>query len=169
MKLSALTKIVFSVVLSELLCTSQLLAIEPGAIAPGFSLSSFKGGSLSLDALRGKVIYLDFWASWCAPCRISLPCMDALQKKFADSGLVVLAVNEDSKSADASKVLDQLHPAFTGLVDDGGKVAALYNPATMPSSFLIDRKGVVRLVHPGFKEADPSQLETEIEKLLTEK
>jgi cytochrome c biogenesis protein CcmG/thiol:disulfide interchange protein DsbE len=124
---------------------------------------------VSLDALSGKVIYLDFWATWCAPCRISLPWMDALQKKYADSGLVILAVNEDTTSEDALKVWRDLSPAFTALADQGGKVAGMYAPPTMPSSFLIDRKGVLRLIHPGFKEDDQAQLEAEIVKLINEK
>jgi cytochrome c biogenesis protein CcmG/thiol:disulfide interchange protein DsbE len=151
---------------SSLLSVSPVLAIEPGAKAPGFSLSSFKGENVSLDSLKGKVVYVDFWATWCGPCRMSLPWMDGIQKKYAASGLVILAVNEDLKTEDAKKVVDALNPSFTPLIDNKGTVAGIFSPPTMPSSFLIDRQGVVRMVHPGFKEVDQAQLDSEIAKLV---
>lgn len=144
-----------------------VFAIEPGAKVPNFSLSSLNGEKVSFESLRGKVVYLDFWATWCGPCRKSLPWMDGIQKKYAGSGLVILAINEDTTSAAPQKVIDDLKPSFKALFDNKGEVAGVFSPPTMPSSFLIDREGVVRMVHAGFKESEEDQLEAEISKLVS--
>jgi cytochrome c biogenesis protein CcmG, thiol:disulfide interchange protein DsbE len=133
--------------------------------APSFTLPT-TNGTISPDSLRGQVIYLDFWASWCDPCRKSFPWMDGLQKKYADKGLTVVAVNLDSKQESANKFLIKHPVGFTVAFDPAGSVAQLYKIKGMPSSFLIDRQGNIVAAHVGFQEKDAQSLERQVTELL---
>lgn len=144
-------------------------ALAPRDIAPNFSLPSQQGASLSLNSFRGKVVYLDFWASWCGPCRHTLPWMKNLQAKFDSQGLQVLAVNLDKNQQDAEKALSAVGHSLTVLFDNEGNVARTFSLPTMPTSFIIDRDGVIVAVHPGFREGDDATIETEIQKALANK
>lgn len=121
---------------------------------------------LDLSQYRGKLVYLDFWASWCKPCRQSFPWMDAMQQKYAADGLVIVAVNLDEQHADAEKFLKQIPVAFTVVYDPEGKLAAQYQLIGMPSSFLIDRDGQVLVKHAGFYDDSPARYEAEIRAAL---
>lgn len=126
--------------------------------APGFELAGLSQ-PVRLDQYKGKVVYLDFWASWCGPCRQSFPWMNAVQKKWAAQGLVVLGVNLDAKAADAAQFL-QAHPAeFTVAFDPKGQTPALYQVKGMPTSVLIGRNGKVLFQHAGFRPSDTAALE----------
>ena len=119
------------------------------------------------DSLQGKVVLVDFWASWCGPCRDSFPAMNELHKKYADRGLVIIAINVDEKRADMDVFL-KAHPAsFTVVRDASQKLVDLAGIGTMPSSFLLDRTGRVRHVHIGY-QGEPTRKEyvKEIESLL---
>lgn len=140
--------------------------LQTGADAPDFTLQTREGSSISLDSLRGKVVYLDFWASWCAPCRESFPFMNALEADH--EGLVVLAVNLDQEAELVGKFL-ALYPAnFTIALDPQGSAAESYGVSVMPTSYLIDRQGRLRAVHKGFHQADTERLEAAITTLLKE-
>ena len=129
--------------------------------APSFTLTGNKG-TISLDSLRGHVVYLDFWASWCDPCRKSFPWMNDLLKKCAVQGLVVVAVDLDSKPESADKFLAN-HPVdFSIAFDPSGSVAKLYNVKAMPSSYIIDREGNIASTHTGFLEKDTKTLEKQV-------
>ena len=147
-------------------CLPCLLSLTAWADpAPRFVLPT-SHGSVSLDSLRGHVVYLDFWASWCDPCRKSFPWMNDLQGKYADQGLTIIAVNLDSKQESLDKFLSK-HPAnFAIAFDPGGNVAQLYHVKGMPSSFLIDRQGNLVSSHIGFLEKDAKPLEQSITELL---
>ena len=119
---------------------TPLLAAE---LAPDFTLPT-SSGEVSLASLKGKVVYLDFWASWCTPCRKSFPWMDELQKRHKDEGLVVLAVNLDKKAEYIDKFLGSMKPSFIIAFDPEGKVADKYELKGMPTSYVIDRKGQLR-------------------------
>lgn len=124
--------------------------------------------ALDLDALHGKVVYLDFWASWCAPCVKSLPWLTRLQDRLGEKGLVVVGVNldRDRKAADAFL---KKHPAsFRVVYDPEGELAKRWDIEVMPSSFVLDRDGKVRSDHQGFRDGDAARIETEIEALLAE-
>ncbi len=142
-----------------------------GAPAPELNATSLIQNlpQVTLDLLRDKVIYLDFWASWCAPCSVSIPWMNKMQLEYGNQGLAVVGVNEDSKSEMAVAFFKDKKPSFLALYDRGGEIAQRYVLPTMPTSFLIDRKGIVRLIHKGFKEEDIPYLTEEIKKLLNEK
>jgi peroxiredoxin len=141
-------------------------AIEQGQTAPEIELADFQGRQVKLSELRGKVIIVDFWASWCGPCRDSFPVFERLNKTYRDRGLVVLGVNVDNDPAAAQKFLKDTPVSFTVLADSSKKVAKAYAPPTMPSSYLVDRTGKVRSVHAGFKASDAAKLEAEIKALL---
>lgn len=144
-------------------------AAGDGEAAPSFSARPLGGGeALRLEEFRGRVVYLDFWASWCAPCRQSLPWIERLRRDLRPLGLEVLGVNVDESAADARRFLKRYPVSFPVIGDAQGAIAALYDVRDMPSSFLIDRKGVVRHVHRGFNRDDGARLRLRIEALLAE-
>jgi len=124
---------------------------------------------LDLTSLRGRVIYLDFWASWCAPCRQSFPWMQVVKDTYEGQGLTVVAINLDTDRADADKFLHQFQPTFDVRFDPKGELAELYKVKGMPSSVLIDRHGVTRFTHVGFRPVDGAVYEAQLRELLSEK
>jgi thiol-disulfide isomerase/thioredoxin len=124
---------------------------------------------LDLHALIGRVVYLDFWASWCTPCRQSFPWMQALQDSYRRSGLTVVAVNLDHESSDAERFLQQYPVNFRVVLDPDGDLAERFRVVGMPSSRLIDRHGVVRFTHIGFQIQEQVLYEQQIRQLLAEK
>ena len=103
-----------------------------------------RAADLDLSAYRGRVVYLDFWASWCGPCKQSFPWMQTMKDTYDRQGLTVIAVNLDMDRADADKFLERFRPTFEGRFDPKGKIAIFYKVQAMPSSVLIDRHGVTR-------------------------
>ena len=118
---------------------------------------------------QGRVIYLDFWASWCGPCRQSFPWMEILKDSYGPQGLEIVAVNLDRDRADADKFLHQIHPTFDLRFDPKGELAERYKVRGMPSSVLIDRHGVTRFTHVGFRPIDARVYEAQVRQLLAEK
>lgn len=153
--------------LSTLVASVQ--AATPGQAAPDFELRGEGGTTVKLSSLKGKVVYLDFWASWCGPCRQSFPWMNDLQAKYANRGLQVLGVNLDAKDADAQKFLAETSGKFMLAFDNKGATPKLYGVKGMPTSYLIDRDGRVVHEHMGFSPTKAASLEKEIEKLLESK
>ena len=141
-------------------------ALELGDPAPAFSAPGLSGGTVSLSAYRGKVVYLDFWASWCGPCAQSLPALEALRKEFAPADFQIVAVNLDRNPAVAAKFLKQRPVGYPSAIDPKGSLPTAFGVEAMPTSFLIDRAGVVRHVHRGFRESDVDPLRREIQKLV---
>jgi thiol-disulfide isomerase/thioredoxin len=123
----------------------------------------------ALASLKGKVAYIDFWASWCVPCRISMPALDALEKRHAQSGFAVVGINKDATTGDAERFLKRVPVGFTLVADASDEAARAFDVKTMPSGYLVDRKGVVRHVHRGFTKETAALLEAEVGKLLAEK
>lgn len=145
-------------------------AVTPGTPAPGIEAKSLRGPErIRLQDFHGKVVYLDFWASWCAPCRLSLPWMETLRQDFAPAGFEVLAVNVDEDPADGARFLMRFALTYPVLEDPLGAVAAAYDVKEMPSSYLIDRKGVVRMVHAGFNSRDATRLREAVAALVGER
>jgi cytochrome c biogenesis protein CcmG, thiol:disulfide interchange protein DsbE len=141
-----------------------------GNPAPDFSVAPVAGppGQVSLKKLHGKVVLVDFWGTFCAPCKSSFPKLQALNAKYSASGLEVVGISED-EAEDKAKI-----PAFASAYgarfvigwDEDRSISQRYQPETMPSSFLIDRRGVVRFAHVGFRSGDEVQIEREIQDLL---
>ena len=153
-----------------LFLSANALALGPGAAVPELRAARLgePGGDLALTALRGQVVYVDFWASWCAPCVRSMPALDALFRKHATGGFVVVGVNKDVDPALARRFAGRVAVGFPLVADGGDQWAKAFGVEAMPSGYLVDRKGVVRHVHRGFTEETPAALEKEIEGLLRE-
>ena len=134
-------------------------------LIPDFTFTT-DNGALRLDSLRGKVVYLDYWASWCVPCRYSFPWMSEMQSRYSGKGLVIVAVNLDRDLAEARRFLAQYPPGFTVAYDPEGRTAKALALKGMPTSFLIDRRGEIVAMHIGFREADRGRLEAQIRALL---
>jgi len=123
---------------------------------------------LDLAPHKGKVVYVDFWASWCGPCRESFPWMQAMHEKYKDKGLVIITINLDHERAKADAFLKKFNPTFTQMYDPEGKLADEFKVQTMPYSFVVDRTGAPRAQHFGFFKAKIGAYEKEILALLNE-
>jgi thiol-disulfide isomerase/thioredoxin len=135
--------------------------------APEFTLPAIsKPGEVKLSDYKGHVVYLDFWATWCSPCRKSFPWMDEMQQRYKDKGLKVVAISVDRKRDIIEKFLKEMEPSFTVAQDDQGAVAKAYQLRGMPTSFLIDREGHIALTHMGFRTKERDKLESAIQTLL---
>ena len=137
-----------------------------GKPAADFALPELRGGVLKLGELRGKVVLVDFWATWCEPCTKELPELEKLQQQFAARDVVVVGISIDRERKNALDLAGSLKLKFKLLHDPEGKVAEVYDPPKMPSSYVIDRDGVVRFVNEGFSGAtDVAKLRRELEQL----
>jgi thiol-disulfide isomerase/thioredoxin len=121
------------------------------------------GGTVALEDLRNKVVLVDFWASWCGPCRQSFPWLGAMSQRYGANGLVVVAIDLDKDRELAQKFLRELSPSFTVAFDPEGKSAEAFGVQTMPSSFLVSRAGRVVYSHPGFNFKDTESFEKRIQ------
>lgn len=161
---------------TKMLLVSLILAVisqiafaaNVGDSAPSFRARTLDGSqTISNEDLKGKVIFVDFWASWCPPCLKSLPDFEQLQTSFSGrNDVVVLAINLDENPQDANKFLSTLDVTYKILADSEGKIPESFGVSTMPSSFIIDKEGVIRYVHKGYKSGDVSKIKSEIEQLL---
>jgi thiol-disulfide isomerase/thioredoxin len=158
-----------------LLCATTLFAASSAtsapsapAPAPDFKIPSAKG-MVELNKMKGKVVYLDFWASWCTPCRKSFPWMNELHKKYKDQGLEVIAVNLDKSREPIDQFLAKTPADFTIAYDPSGTVASTYKVSGMPSTYVIDKNGQLQVSHIGFREKDRDELEGVIKELLAKK
>jgi thiol-disulfide isomerase/thioredoxin len=141
-----------------LICTTLLCAGAARASPP-----------VDIQDFRGRVIYLDFWASWCAPCRQSFPWMQAMKEAYETRGLTVLAVNLDRDRGDAERFLAKFHPNFDVRFDPQGALAGRFKVQGMPTALVIDRHGVVRFTHIGFRPVDEAAYENQLREILAEK
>lgn len=157
-----LRHLILSLVYALGLLTATAQASEP---APTFDLPG-DHGTVSLHSYRGQVVYLDFWASWCTPCRQSFPWMNSLQKRYGAKGFKLIAINLDKDRNEITKFIAATKPRFTLAYDIEGTVAERYGVEVMPSSYLIDQKGNIILRHRGFRQSDTSELEEKIRALL---
>jgi len=136
--------------------------------APAFVLPG-DNKTINLNKLKGKVVYLDFWASWCDPCRKSFVWMNDMHSRYAGKKFTIVAVNLDSSKADATKFLEQLPASFDIAYDPDGSVASKYNLKAMPTSYLIDKKGQLVFAHKGYREGDAKEIEEKIHQLINSK
>lgn len=136
--------------------------------APTFVLPGDKQ-NIDLKKLKGKVVYLDFWASWCDPCRKSFPWMNDMHSRYDSKKFTIIAVNLDSSKNDALKFLKNVPANFPIAYDPEGTVATKYNLKAMPSSYLIDKKGALVFAHKGYREGETNVIEAKIQQLLNSK
>jgi thiol-disulfide isomerase/thioredoxin len=163
MNTSLLRQITLAVALAAMIFSAEA-ALKVGDNLP--DLAGFKLEGKLPDTLKGKIVVVDFWASWCLPCAESFPVMEELQKKYGDR-VVILAVNVDEQAAKMEKFLTKHPVTFTVVRDASQKLVAVVEPETMPTSFILDGQGKVRFLHKGFHgEATRQQYLSEIESLL---
>lgn len=135
--------------------------------SPACELTTLDGTPVeSFQAMKGKVIYVDFWASWCPPCVQSFPFLNQLQQEFGDQGLRVVGVNLDEEMVDAEKFLARYPADFSIVTDPSRQCAQDFDVMAMPSSYLIDKEGIVRHIHRGFRPGETSELRLIVEQLL---
>ena len=129
---------------------AAMAAVAPMSAAPDFTLRTMAGANLRLQEQRGNVVMINFWATWCGPCRQEMPHLNKLYDKYRAAGFVLLGVNVDDDARNASEVAVKLGLKFPVLLDTDKSVSRLYDLSTMPSTVLIDRDGRVRYVHKGY-------------------
>jgi len=141
-------------------------AIAPATAAPDFTLHAMGGKDLHLKEQRGRVVMVNFWATWCAPCRQEMPHLNRLYEKYRGAGFVLLGVNVDEDAAKAAETAAKLGVTFPVLLDTDKSVSKLYDVSTMPSTMIIDRDGKVRYVHRGYLAGYEDSYEKQIRELL---
>ncbi len=145
-----------------------LQAKELNQPAPDFTLKSMSGKNLKLSEQAGNVILLNFWASWCGPCRKEMPLLNELHKKYQPLGFTVLGLNVEQDTKLAKQFIDSRPVDFPILYDPANEVSSLYEVVAMPTTVLIDRNGNMRYLHRGYKEGDEKKYRNMIKKLVRE-
>ena len=136
--------------------------------APDFALPLENGKKLKLSQLQGHVVMINFWASWCAPCRQEMPLIEDLFQKYKKLGFVVYGVNVDFKPEDAQQLLKEIKVSFPVGYDSKNKISELYKVDSMPSTIMVDRKGQMRFLHRGYKPGYEKDYEDQIRQLVRE-
>ena len=158
----------FTLTAALLLVSGSLLSnpAVAGEPAPNLSLKKLDDSSFKLSDYKGDVVYVDFWATWCPPCRKSFPWMEEMHQKYSDLGFKVVAISLDTKRDVIDQFLKTMTTSFIIAHDASGDSATQFKVKGMPSSYLIDRKGNIQVAHMGFNSKDKSKLEAEIKKLI---
>jgi peroxiredoxin len=156
--------------LTTLLCAATPVdaAVSPGSPAPAFTLVARDGGKVSLADLAGQVVMINFWATWCGPCRQEMPLLAQLHDKYEPLGFTMIGVNVEPDSAAAVTWLKGVPVTFPILFDTDSAVAGRFGVEGMPSSVLVDRNGQVRYIHRGYKPGDEAKYADMIRSLLKE-
>ncbi|MFI4877624.1 MAG: TlpA disulfide reductase family protein [Steroidobacterales bacterium] len=144
------------------------LAGSEGGPAPAFSLGSRAGSQVSLAQYKGQVVMINFWASWCGPCRQEMPLLESIYKKYGKMGFTMIGVNVEPDSNAANEWLKQTPVSFPILYDKDSKVSKLYDVSGMPSTVIIDRSGKLRMLHRGYKPGDENEYLDSIRTLVRE-
>ncbi len=153
-----------------LACGANLAATAalPSSQAPDFTLRTADGRQLRLQEMRGQVVMVNFWATWCGPCKVEMPHLNALYDKYKSAGFTLLGVNVDEDQRAAIGLAQRMGLHFPVLLDADKKVSRQYDLSTMPSTVLIDRDGKVRYVHRGYRDGYERTYDQQIRDLLKE-
>jgi peroxiredoxin len=155
------------VAIGMIVAASGASPLGRGQPAPACSAAALDGGRrISIADYRGKVVYLDFWASWCPPCRESFPFMNELRRDFAGKGLEIVAISVDKTAEDARRFAAEHAAQFALALDTAAACPAAYQLPGMPTSFVIDRTGLIRAVHEGFRSEDAAEIRRELSEAL---
>jgi thiol-disulfide isomerase/thioredoxin len=165
--MSITTKALRTLLVGAFLATPAL-AVAPAGLAPTFQLASMAGKPVSLDQYKGQVVMINFWASWCGPCREEMPILEKLHAKYKPMGFTMIGVNVEPDSAEAAKWLKATPVTFPILFDTKSEVSKLYAVQSMPSTVIIDRKGNMRWLHRGYKAGDENEYLNQIRALVRE-
>jgi len=152
---------------------AAVLALAPARAAldspaPDFTLKSASGENIKLSELRGQVVLINFWASWCGPCRQEMPLLDQMYQKYGPLGFTLLGVNVEQDTKDAERMLKDAPVTFPILFDAQNQVSQLYDVTAMPSTVLVDRDGKVRYMHKGYQPGYEDEYQTQIRALVRE-
>ncbi|MFQ5824689.1 MAG: TlpA family protein disulfide reductase [bacterium] len=163
-------KIILTLFLSVIALTT-CFSKERNTLAPNFKGITSKGDAIKLSDFKGKVILLDFWASWCRPCQKEFPFLIDLYNENKEKDFIILTINLDEQIVNMNKFLSKLEREvpLTIIVDKDGKIPLIYEVEAMPTTIFIDKKGVIRYRHTGFKESHKLKYKNELNNLLTEK
>jgi peroxiredoxin len=134
--------------------------------APDFTLKTLDGKNARLKEYRGQVVLINFWASWCGPCRQEMPLLDAMYKKYKGMGFTLIGVNVEGKVGPAKEIATKTGVTFPVLIDEGQKISEMYTVEAMPSSVVVDRDGVIRYVHKGYKPGDEAKYLEVVKQLI---
>ena len=137
-------------------------------VAPDFTLKSRSGENVKLSEHRGEVVMINFWASWCAPCRQEMPLLEEMYKKYSDLGFVLLGVNVEEDSSKATELLRDIPVSFPVLYDNKNEVTKLYKVVAMPSTVMVDRDGNMRYLHRGYLPGYEAEYIKQIKELVRE-
>lgn len=159
-------RVLLAVALSVVTLTGS--AADVSGPAPDFTLKSRSGANVKLSELRGQVVMLNWWASWCGPCRQEMPLLDQLQKQYADYGFVLLGLNVDENTEQAERLLGQIPVDFDILFDPTSSTSELYGIDAMPSTILVDRDGNMRFLHRGYKPGYEDDYDAQVKALVLE-
>lgn len=162
--ISGIVSTILLICLSTTLHATELNEVAPNCDLPGFEPSQ----SANFEQFRGKVVYVDFWASWCPPCLRSFPFMNRMTQQYGAQDLEIIAVNMDEERDDAIEFLERSPTKFRVVADTKQECAQAFEVKAMPSSYIIDRKGKIRHIHLGFKTDETEELQTVITQLLAE-
>ena len=154
--------------LAVVLAFAPARAALDSAAAPDFTLKSANGENIKLSELRGQVVLINFWASWCGPCRQEMPLLDQMYQKYAPLGFTLLGVNVEQDTKDAERMLKDTPVTFPILFDAQNEVSKLYDVTAMPSTVLVDRDGKVRFMHKGYQPGYEDEYQTQIRALVRE-
>ncbi len=166
--MKALRTVLLGIVLSVFSIGGLAASDLTGQAAPDFVLKSSSGDNLRLSEYRGDVVMINFWATWCGPCRQEMPLLDDLYARYNRVGFNLLGVNIDDDARRAMQMIEELGVNFPVLFDDSKEVSKLYQVEAMPVTVLVDREGTVRHVHHGYKPGYEEKYLTEIRSLLRE-
>jgi peroxiredoxin len=150
------------------LCAGQALAANTSGPAPDFTLKSQTGENIKLSELRGQVVMINFWASWCGPCRQEMPLLDQIYQHYEPMGFTLLGVNVEEDSTAANKVLKEIPVSFPVLFDNKSQVSESYKVRAMPSTVLIDRDGKMRYLHEGYRPGYEDEYQQQVRELIRE-
>jgi peroxiredoxin len=166
--MKGLKNIVLGALFTAFTATTLASSGLTGQPAPDFALKSSTGENLRLSEYRGDVVMINFWATWCGPCRQEMPLLDDLYARYERVGFTLLGVNIDDDSRRAMQMIDELGVNFPVLFDSSKNVSKLYDVEAMPVTVLVDREGTVRHIHHGYKPGYEDKYLTEIRALLRE-
>ncbi|PKI14347.1 TlpA family protein disulfide reductase [Colwellia sp. 12G3] len=168
MKPQIKTLLTKSLLVSFLFIATSVNALEIGQPAPDFTLKSMAGANLKLTEQRGKIIVINFWASWCGPCRTEMPVLQKFYDKYQDLGVSVWGVNVEQENQAGRDFLADLNLSFPILFDASNTISAMYQVEAMPTTIIVDRDGLVRYAFKGYKPGYEKKYAKAIKKLIRE-